>query len=444
MNRLNPTRRQFVTSSAAALAGATAIPYFYTADAARADKPKSKNDRLAIGVIGLRSRGTFVAERALPYGDVVAICDVDREVAEKAKEDFGGKADLYEDYRQLLDRQDVDMVIIATPDHWHTAQLIAACRAGKDVFCEKPLTLTVDEGKLICQVVKQTDRVVQVGNWRRSDPYFRLACEMVRAGRIGKLQTITVTMAKNATGGPFQDQPPPAHLNWDMWLGQTPLVPYCPERCHFTFRWWYDYSGGMMTDWGAHFLDVPQWALGMDTSGPLEIDGQATFPTVANGYDVATRYGARLVYPGGVEVLVDDSQTRYGILFEGEGGRIFVNDGGVYGKPAEQLKDDPLPREEYTMYAHDNLARDPGTGGGNRASLPNHMANFIDCIKSRHDPISEVVGQHRTATVCHLATISMRLGRKLTWDPDRERFVGDDEANRWLSRPQRKPYQIEV
>ncbi len=444
MNRRNPTRRQFVASSAAALAGATAIPYFYTADAAGADKPKSKNDRLAIGVIGLRSRGTFVAERALPYGDVVAICDVDREVAEKAKEDFGGKADLYEDYRHLLDRQDVDMVIIATPDHWHTAQLIAACRAGKDVFCEKPLTLTVDEGKLVCQVVKQTNRVVQVGNWRRSDPHFRLACEMVRAGRLGKLQTITVTMAKNATGGPFQDQPPPAHLNWDMWLGQTPLVPYCPERCHFTFRWWHDYSGGMMTDWGAHFLDVPQWALGMDASGPLEIDGQATFPTVANGYDVATRYGARLVYPGGVEVLVDDSQTRYGILFEGQEGRIFVNDGGVYGKPAEQLKDDPLPREKYAMYAHDNLARDPGVGGGNRASLPNHMANFIDCIKSRHDPISEVVGQHRTATVCHLATISMRLGRKLTWDPDRERFVGDDEANRWLSRPQRKPYQIEV
>jgi hypothetical protein len=182
----------------------------------------------------------------------------------------------------------------------------------------------------------------------------------------------------------------------------------------------------------------------MDASGPLEIDGQATFPEVANGYDVATRYGARLVYPGGVEVLVDDSQTRYGILFEGQEGRIFVNDGGVYGKPAEQLKDDPLPREKYTMYAHDNLARDPGAGGGNRASLPNHMANFIDCIKSRHDPISEVGGQHRTATVCHLATISMRLGRKLSWDPDRERFVGDDEANRWLSRPRRKPYQLDV
>jgi len=444
MSELNHTRRQFVASSAAALAGATAIPYVLTANSAEADKPKSKNDRLAIGTIGLRSRGTVVTKRALPYGDVVAICDVDSQVAQKAKEDFGGKADLYEDYRQLLERRDIDMVIIATPDHWHAAQLIAACQAGKDVFCEKPLTLTVDEGKLICQVVKQTGRVVQVGNWRRSDPRFRLACEMVRAGRLGKLHTVTVTMGKNETGGPFQNQQPPTHLNWDRWLGQAPLAPYCPDRCHFTFRWWYDYSGGQMTDWGAHFLDIPQWALDMDASGPLDIDGQATFPNVANGYDVATRYSARLVYPGGVEVIVDDSQTRYGILFEGTEGRIFVNDGGVYGKPAERLKDDPLPREKYTLYAHDNLSRQPGIGSGSRASLPNHMGNFIDCIKSRLDPISEVIGQHRTASICHLASISMRLGRKLTWDPDREQIVGDDEANGWLSRQQRKPYQLEV
>ena len=443
MKQSKQTRRQFVKLSAVTIAGLTANPYVRTAAGADADKPKSKNDRFTIGVIGVNNRGSFLIKRALPpCCDVAAICDVDRQVAEKAKEESGGKANLYEDYRKLLDRKDIDIVVIATPDHWHTAQAIAACQAGKDVFCEKPLTLTIDEGKLLCKAVKQTGRVFQVGNWRRSEPRFRLACEMVHAGRLGKLQKVVVTMGKNETGGPFQNKQPPAHLNWDMWLGQTPVVPYCPQRCHETFRWWYEYSGGQMTDWGGHFIDIAQWALGMDNSGPLEIDGKATFPSIENGYNVATRYGARLIYPGDIEVIIDDSQTRYGIMFEGERGRIFVNDGGVFGKPVEQLKDDPLPRENYTLYAHDDLSRKPNPS---RFHAPrNHMQNLIDCIKTGNQPISNVVSQHRTTSMCHLANISMRLGRKLTWDPRAEQFVGDDEANSRLSRPQRKPYQIEI
>ena len=435
MKQLKPTRRQFVATSAA-----TFIPYVFTPQAHASDEPKSKNDRLTIGAIGMRHRGSFVTHKALPYGDVVALCDVDQQIAEKAKEEFGGKADLYEDYRALLDRQDIDVVIIATPDHWHAVQAIDACFAEKDVFLEKPLALTIDEGKLLCKVVKQTGRVVQVGNWRRSDPIFRQACEMVRAGRLGQVQKVIVTMGKNETGGPFVTKEPPAHLNWDMWLGQAPLVPYCAERCHHNFRWWFDYAGGQMTDWGAHFLDIAQWGLGMDDSGPVEIDSQATFPEIENGYDVPTRYWARLTYAGGIDVIVDDSQTRYGIMFEGDKGRIFVNDGGVFGMPVDQLKDNPLPPEDYKLYAHDDLSYEPKRGSS--LAPENHVRNFVDCVKSGNTPISSVDSQHRTASLCHLGNLSMRLGRKLTWDPHGEQFVGDDEADQWLSRTQREPYQI--
>jgi myo-inositol 2-dehydrogenase/D-chiro-inositol 1-dehydrogenase len=332
-------------------------------------------------------------------------------------------------------------VTIGTPDHWHTAIAIAACRAGKDVYCEKPLTLSIDEGKLLSKVVHETGRVFQVGAWQRSDHRFRLACEMVHAGRIGKLHRVTVTLGPNVTGGPFRTQPPPAHLNWDLWLGQTPKVPYCPERCHYTFRWWYEYSGGQMTDWGAHHLDIAHWAMGVQHTGPATIDGKATFPNIPNGYNVATAFEARMVYPNGVEMLVLD-RGRNGILFEGDQGRIFVNRGTISGTPVEQLKENPLPREAFKLYGHDNLSRPPREG--KLDSIINHTGNFFDCVRDRRAAIADVVSQHRSASVCHLANISMRLGRKLTWDPRKELFTGDEEANRWLSRPQRPPYDVQA
>ncbi len=208
--------------------------------------------------------------------------------ARSPKRPVPGKAHLYEDYRKLLDRNDIDAVTIGAPDHWHAKMLIDACRWGKDVYCEKPLTLSVDEGKRMCEVVKQTGRVVQVGSWQRSDNRFRLACELVRQGRIGKLEKVHVTLGKNTQGGPFAIEKPPTHLNWDMWQGQTPDVPYIKQRCHYTFRWWYEYSGGQMTDWGAHHMDIAQWGMGRDRSGPVEIETTATFPKVKNGYNVAT------------------------------------------------------------------------------------------------------------------------------------------------------------
>ena len=435
------TRREFLSRAAATSAATGMIPYIFTAQRADAATTKSKNDRLRIGAVGMRYQGSVIAKLALPYADMVAIADVDRKIAEKAQAEFPGKADLYEDYRKLLDRNDIDAVTIGTPDHWHTKMVIDACRSGKDVYCEKPLTLTIDEGKRLCKVVKETGRVVQVGSWQRSDNNFRLACEMVRQGRVGKLENVYVTLGKNMQGGPFKTEKPPAELNWDLWQGQTADVPYIKERCHYTFRWWYEYSGGQMTDWGAHHIDIAQWGIGLDHSGPVEIETTAKFPSVQNGYNVATDFSVKLLYENGVGLEVADN-GRNGVMFVGSEGRIFVNRGTVSGKAVEDLKDDPLAREKFKLYAHDNLTRPPRYG--KHDAILNHMGNFFDCMQARQQPISDVVGQHRSVSVCHLANISMCLGRKLRWDPQKELFIGDDEANGRLARRQRKAYRTDA
>ena len=430
------TRRHFLQ---AATAGACLAPYVWTSGADEATKPKSKNDRLRIGSIGMRYQGSVIAEKATEFGDIVAICDVDRQIADKAKAQFGGKADIYEDYRELLARPDVDVVTIGTPDHWHAQMLIAACQAGKDVYCEKPLTLTVAEGQRIIEVVRETKRIVQVGTWQRSDSRFRLACELVRSGRIGQLQKVTVVLGKNIAGGPFTPQQPPTHLNWNQWQGPTPDVPYIPERCHYTFRWWYDYSGGQMSDWGAHHVDIAQWAMGMEQTGPTKIETIAKFPQVEHGYTVALDFDVKLTYANGVVMEIKDTD-RNGILFEGTEGRLFVNRGTVSGKPVEDLATKPLRREDFDLYNNDNLTRPERAG--KLDAIINHMGNFYDCVLSRKPPLASVASQHRSVSVCHLANISMRLGRPLAWNPDVERFVDDEEANRWLSRERRKGFEL--
>lgn len=428
------TRRTFLKAAAAAT-GAF-IPYTFTATGTAREL---KNSRPNIGAIGMRYQGSVIAEKAKAHGDIVAICDVDRAVAEKAKADFGGTAELYEDYREMLARPDIDVVTIGAPDHWHTKMAIDACRAGKDIYCEKPLTLTVEEGKLLVKVVQETGTVFQVGTWQRSDHRCRLAVELVRAGRIGKLQRVAVVLGKNETGGPFATSAPPKELNWDVWQGQTPDVPYIKERCHYTFRWWYEYSGGQMTDWGAHHLDIAQWAIGMEHSGPIEIEGHAEFPTVADGYNVALGFRSRMTYANGVVLEVSD-EGRNGIMFEGDEGRIFVNRGTVSGKPIEDLQTNPFERGQFRLYAHDNLERPARMG--KLDSIVNHMGNFFDCIQTRHTPLSDVVSQHRSVSTCHLANIAMRLGRTLHWDPAAEKFVNDLEADTWLRREQRAGYEI--
>ncbi|MEM9825266.1 MAG: Gfo/Idh/MocA family oxidoreductase [Planctomycetota bacterium] len=437
-------RRRFL-SSAALSAGGLAFGGFRSdgvwaetgppSDKTR-DKPRAKVERVGVGAIGMRYQGSVITEKAQQYGDIVALADVDRHVREQARASFGSTPKIDEDYQKLLANPNVDVVLIGSPDHWHAKMLIDAVRAGKDVYCEKPLTLTIDEGKQIRDVVNDSSQVVQVGTWQRSDHLFRTAVELVHAGRLGKLQRVTCTTDKNPRGGPFPRQPVPGHLNWDRWLGPAPAVPYVPERCHYNFRWWLDYAGGKMTDWGAHHIDIAQWAI---RAQPVRIRGTAKFSGVDGGYTVPTDFQADIEYENGIELSVRD-EGRRGILFEGDRGRIFVNRGVLAGKPVEALETDPLPREQMKAYHFDNLRRPERQG--KLDAIVNHMGNFFDCIDARRRPISDVESQHRSATTCHLANLSMRLGRTLHWNPVTETFVNDIEANSMLSRPARKGFEI--
>jgi myo-inositol 2-dehydrogenase / D-chiro-inositol 1-dehydrogenase len=434
MNSLIPSRRSLLQSAVAL----PLIPYVFgsaSATESTSMKPRSKVERLGIGSIGLRYQGSVVAHKAQMYGDIVAVCDVDRHVRDQAKAAFGSTPNSFEDYRDLIARKDVDVVTIGTPDHWHTKMVIDACRAGKDVYCEKPLTLTIDEGKQLSKVVAETGRVVQVGSWQRSDERFRLAVELVRAGRLGKLQKVEIVLGKNGTSGTFIPRVPPAHLNWNLWQGQTPEVPYIEERSHYTFRWWSEYSGGQMTDWGAHHVDIAQWAI---NSYPVEIEGIGKFPSVENGYNVPIDFEVTYKYANDVIVTVKDHGEN-GILFTGDAGRIFVNRGKITGAPVEALATNPLPRESWNVYDFDNLERPARSG--KLDAIVNHMGNFFDCIQTKRSPISNIESQHRSISTCHLGNISLKLGRKLRWNPETEFFIDDAQADSLLKREQRKGFE---
>jgi predicted dehydrogenase len=425
----NLGRRDFLQASFAS-AGALMVPYTFSSEQLTA--AESANDRLRFASIGVGGRGTQLLGNASKFGDIVAVCDVDRSHAERAREKAGGKAAIYEDYRKLLERKDIDAVTIGTPDHWHVPIALAACRAGKDVYCEKPVTLTVEEGQMLVRTVKETGRVFQVGSQQRSEfgLLFLKAVAIVHSGRLGKLKNVRVSNRESPVGGPFPVQPVPSQLNWDMWLGQTPKVDYIPQRCHQTFRWWYEYSGGMMTDWGAHHLDIAHWGMQMEQSGPVSIDGRAELPAIANGYNTPGEFQVDMIYPGGLPVqLVVKKDERSGILFEGEKGRIFVSRRTLAGKPVEQLADDPLPEDAITKLYR---GRTPG----------DHMRNFVECIRSRDLPISDIYSQHRSTTSLHLANISIRLGRPIKWDPETETIIGDKGAAAMLGREHRKGYEF--
>jgi predicted dehydrogenase len=428
------TRRGFLASTV--VGGSMLLGTNGLTTAIAQEKPKHKVERIGIGAIGMRYQGSVIALIAQTHGDVVAIADVDRNVLEQARASFGSTPQIYEDYRKLLDDKNVDVITIGAPDHWHVKMAIDACRAGKDVYVEKPVSLTIDEGKILRRVAQETGRVIQVGSWQRSDARYRLAVEMVRAGRIGKLRKVTCVTGPNPTGGPFAERPVPGHLNWDLWLGQAPLVPYIEERCHYTFRWWYEYAGGKVTDWGAHDMDIAQWAI---NEYPTSVSASGALPKTPNGYNVSTGFEGIINYPSGTQMVVAE-QGRAGTLFEGEQGRIFVNRGTLDGAPVEELQTHPLPRDEFQLYEFDNLERPERVG--KLDAIVNHMGNFFDCVESRNMPISDFESQHRSATTCHMLNLSIRLGRKLTWDAIKEEFPDDAQANAMRSREQRSGYEV--
>lgn len=455
MSQHSTNRREFLKATAATTTGIL-LPYTLLGSRTCADETKSPNARPRVGCIGTGSMGSGDARAAKKYGDIVAVCDVDQQRVSKAAADpkiGDGKAQTYEDYRKLLDRKDIDIVTISTPDHWHTKILIDALKAGKDAYCQKPLTLTIEEGKLIGKTVRATRRVVQVGTQQRSEDgnKFLIAVALCHSGRLGKIQRVTAAIGGGDKGGPFKKEQPPKNLNWDTWLGQTPKVEYIKERCHYQFRWWYEYSGGKLTDWGAHHVDIGQWAIGMDHSGPISIDPAAVthpvvfkngYPTVDDRYNTATAFQVKCAFANGVEMLIcnkitgdvdfiNDRDKGNGILIEGDKGAIFVSRGKLAGKPVEDLKANPLPGDALTKLRK-----------GKR--LDSHMGNFIECVRDRAVPVSDVFTHHRILTTCHLANVAMRLGRKLTWDPETEQIVGDTEANTWQHRDQRKGYEIKA
>lgn len=436
-------RRDFLKKSTAAAALTPFMPYIPWSQPAFANQ--EKNDRPQIGCIGVGSMGTGDARGHAGFGDIVAVCDVDSRHAERAKNDehIGkGKADMYEDYRKVLDRQDIDVVSIVTTDHWHIKIAVEALEAGKHVFCQKPLTLTLEENQLIRKACKKhKDLVFLVGTQQRSDKSkFLRAVNMVQKGLLGDIKKITVGINGSPTGGPFPIAEPPAELNWDMWLGQAPKVPYREKRSHYQFRWWYEYSGGKFTDWGAHHVDIATWAIGQNKEGmgPIEIDGTDAkhpvefkdgYPVADDQYNTSHDFSVISKFANGIEMDVT-SRGDNGIMFEGSKGRLFVNRGKIAGKPIEENWDEGKFGEQELLELY-------------KGKQPEgHKNNFYRCIREGGLTLSDPFSHVQAMATCHLSAIAARLGRKIKWDPKTEKIIGDDEASAFIARDRRKGFDI--
>ena len=435
-------RREFIKNTSVAAAAASFVPYIQTS---ASSAPLSANDRFTIGCIGVGSMGTGDAHGHAKFGDIVAVCDVDSSRADKAKNDekIGkGKAEAFTDYRKLLDRKDINVISVVTPDHWHTKIAIEALQAGKHVFCQKPLTLTLEENLRIRAACKANPSLVfVVGTQQRSDKkLFMRAVNMAHKGLLGDLKKITCGINGSPTGGPFEKVAPPANLNWDMWLGQAPKVDYMEKRCHYEFRWWYEYSGGKFTDWGAHHIDIALWAakLTEQGTGPVDIDGTDSkhpvefkdgFPTADNYYNTSHDFNIIHKMANGLEIVVT-SRGDNGLLIEGSKGQIFVNRGKITGTPIEEAWD----KDAYTDADVSALYKSKKYEG--------HKENFYTCIREGGLPVSDVYSHLQTMNMCHLSAIAARLKRKIRWNPKTEQIEGDAIAASMQARAQRAGFEI--
>jgi predicted dehydrogenase len=387
-----------------------------------------------LGFIGVGNRGgqnvgSFL--KMLDRVDIVALCDVDSSHLGETQKRVEGltekKCATYGDYRKLLDNKGIDAVVVSTPDHWHALTTIEACRAGKDVYCEKPLTLTIAEGQAMIAAARTNGRIVQTGSQQRSDDNFRRACELVRSGHLGKIHTVLVGISGVNFGKkkPIADlKTPPPELNYDFWLGPAPYRPYNPKHVHYNFRFFWDYSGGQMTNWGAHHLDIAQWGLGMDQSGPVLIEGKARF-NAQKLFEVPEWCEVQYEYANGIKLICGQSE-KGGTTFEGKDGTIHVSRGVLDVRPAK-LGDEPLAKSDVHFY-----------------ESKDHHSNWIDCIHSRKLPICDLAIGHRSASVCHLGNIAIRSQKRIHWDPVKEQITGDDDLAKTTSRPYRAPWSLPV
>lgn len=424
-------RRSFLKLSAAVASG---VPILIPRAVLGTAETPAANERIGIGGIGIGRRGLQVFAEVPSLGRIVAIADVNLPRAEETAGKFQGVA--YKDYRELLDRKDVDAVITATPDHWRALVCIHACQAGKDIYAEKPMSLTIREGRMMVEAVRKYGRVFQTGSQQRSMAANRLGCELVRNGRIGKVHTVIAANYPSPWECALPAQPVPAGLDWDMWCGPAEVVPYHVDLYTprakpgwISFR---PYSGGEITGWGSHGFDQIQWALGMDETGPVEIwtDGAPFTPptytepeTRERGDKVCASPKVSFRYANGVTVHLDNGPGG-GAIFIGDRGKLILDRGKFSTEPAD-LGKPPYDDFQVHLYRSDD-----------------HMRNWLDCIRTRERPVAEVEIGHRSATICHLCNIARWVNRKLRWDPQAERFLDDEQANEHLDRIRRAPYQL--
>ena len=447
------SRRDFLSTSILASAAGIAFPTIVPSTALGLSGAIAPSNQITIGIIGTGNQGfndinSFLSDERVR---IVAVCDVNREgpgywdgkvggreparrlvekhYAEQRRAGTYRGCEAYVDYREILGRGDIDAVEVCTPDHWHAIPVIAACKAKKDIYGQKPLSLTVAEGRAMSYAVSKSGVVFQTGSQQRSDRRFRHAAELVRNGRIGELRRVRVGMPSGRTdyaktGERKKPEPVPKGFDYDLWLGPAPEAAYAPARCHVNFRWILDYSGGQVTDWGGHHPDCAQWGMGTELTGPIEIRSvKGEFPPDPL-WNTATAYSFEAVYENGVTMLISNKE-KMGVTFEGTKGTIHVDRGKLETEP-KSLRDSTIGPNEIHLYKSDD-----------------HFRNFIDCVISRQPTAAPIEVAHRSITICHLGNIAMRLGRdKLRWDPRTEKIIGDDEAAKMLSRPYRAPWYL--
>jgi len=430
------TRRNFLKKTTGLAACAVAFPYVVPSSALGKAGTIAPSNRIVMGAIGVGGMGTGDMRAFLGKKEVqmVAVCDVDKEHRDRAKRMVDKKyknndCKTYLDFRDLIARGDLDAVQLALPDHWHAIPAITAARAGLDIHGQKPLARTIHQGRTICNAVKRYGIVWQTGSQQRSSEKFHRACELVRNGRIGKVHRVEVGLPDGKGTGLKPLEPVPDGLDWNFWLGPAPKRPYWGfgnSRCHWNWRWIMDYSGGQLTDWAGHHIDIAHWGLGLDYTGPIEIEGRGVYPRDGL-YNVPIAYKFTCKYADGLEMTVaNDSQQPKGRgpVWYGEKGWIHVNRGGLWAEPKSVLKEVIGPNEIHLYKSRD------------------HKQNFLDCVKTRRLTIAPAEVGHRSISVALLGEIAMLTGRKLKWNPEEERFINDEQANRMLFRPMRSPWHL--
>jgi len=455
-SRRKSSRREFLKSSLAAPTAALMLPTFISHPVSGANAP---GKLINIGVIGT---GRISRDHDMPgvlrhdkEARIIAVCDLDSNRVQEGKQFVEGQyakkgisidVRTYGDYREMLQNKDLDAIVICTPDHWHAKPAIDAAQAGKDVYLEKPTSLTISEGRAMSDAIMRTGRIFQMGTQQRSWEQFRVACELVRNGRIGKLHTVKIGLPGDPSGKVEPEMPIPKNLNYEMWLGSTPYVYYTENRVHpqkgYDRPGWLrceQFGAGMITGWGHHHVDIAHWGMDTEYTGPIEIKATAEFPK-SGLWDVHGDFNVEALYANGVTMLISGKFPN-GIRFDGSDGWIFVTRGS-YTVTASDPKSNAANQRALSASDPKILTSKIGPDEINLYRSTDHHGNWLECIKSRKQTICPVEVGHRGCTTCLLSHIAMKLPRKLYWDPIKERFKNDDEANSHLARAQRWPYQI--